>query len=72
MSMSSANARGVDVWNPRTGLLILALPEQTGTVYWLAWSPDGQRLAVSRSDGSVAIWDLTEIERVLAALELTP
>ena len=46
------------------------LPDQEGTVWWLAWSPDSQRLAVSRSNGDIAIWNLKEVERVLAKLGL--
>ncbi len=28
-----------------------------GTVYWLAWSPDGKTLASSGSDATVKVWD---------------
>ena len=49
-----------------------SLQEQNGTVWRLAWSPDSQRLAVSRSNGAIALWSLPEIERVLAGLSLSP
>jgi hypothetical protein len=54
------------------GQLLYSLPEQNTGVGWLAWSPDIHRLAVSRSNGEIAIWNLPEIERVLASLELSP
>ena len=72
LAMSSPSARGVDLWESYTGRLLYALPEQIGTILRLAWSPDGQRLAVARSNGDIAIWNLPEIERVLAGLGLSP
>jgi WD40 repeat protein len=72
LAFSSPSALGVDVWDLKTGRLLYSLPEQSGTVYWLAWSPDSQRLAVSRSNGDIAIWNLPEIERVLVGLGLSP
>lgn len=70
LALSSPSRLGVDIWDPKTGRLLISLAEQSGTVWWLAWSPDSQRLAVSRSDGEVAIWNLTEVDRVLADLGL--
>jgi len=70
LAFSSPSNLGVDTWDPKTGRLLFSLPEEHGTVYWLAWSPDSQRLAVSRSNGDIAIWNLPEIERVLAGLGL--
>ena len=49
-----------------------SLPEHQDNVYRLAWSPDSQRLAISRSNGDIANWNLPEIERVLAGLGLSP
>ncbi|MBE0544752.1 MAG: hypothetical protein IH623_25725 [Verrucomicrobia bacterium] len=72
LAMISASGRGVDIWGPDTGRLLYSLPEQNDPVYWLAWSPDSQRLALSHSSGDIAIWDLREIEKVMARLELNP
>src|SRR5260221_7071544 len=72
VAVESVSARGVDLWDPRTGRLLYSLTEQDGTLWWLAWSPDSQRLAVSRSNGDIAIWNLPEIERVMAGLGLSP
>jgi eukaryotic-like serine/threonine-protein kinase len=65
-----ASALGVDLWDLQTGRLLYSLPDEEGTLWWLAWSPDNQRLAVSRSNGDIAIWNLKEVERVLAKLGL--
>ena len=65
-----ASALGVDLWDLQTGRLLYSLPDEEGTLWWLAWSPDSQRLAVSRSNGDIAVWNLKEIERVLAKLGL--
>ncbi len=70
LALSSTSRRGVDIWDAKARQLLYSLPDQSGAVYWLAWSPDSQRLAVSRSDGDIAIWILPEIERVLARLGL--
>ena len=71
LAMTSASGCGVDVWDSATGHLLFSFPEQTGTVWWLAWSPDSQRLAVSRSNGDIEIWNLQEAERVLTELGLS-
>jgi WD40 repeat protein len=63
---------GVEIWDPKTGKWLYSLPEESGTVYWLAWSPDSRRLAVSRDNGDIAIWNLGEVEQILAKLGLTP
>jgi WD40 repeat protein len=70
LALSSLSALGVDIWDPGSGRLLLSLPEESGTVFWLAWHPDSQRLAVSRSNGSLAIWNCAEAQRVVAALGL--
>jgi len=65
-----ASALGVDLWDPNTGRLLYSLPDQEGTLWCWAWSPDSQRLAVSRSNGDISIWNLKEVERILAKLGL--
>lgn len=70
LAMVSASGRGVEVWELEKGRLLYALPEQGDTVGWLAWSPDSQRLAVTRANGEIAIWNLPEVERILARLGL--
>ena len=63
---------GVDIWDPRTGRRLYSLPDDNGSVWWLAWSEDSGKLAVSRSNGEISFWKLPEIERVLADLGLNP
>jgi len=72
MAMASPSMFGVDLWDYENGTLLYSLPEQEGTTYYFAWSPDGRRLAVSWSNGDVHIWNLAEIERVLTELRLYP
>jgi len=72
LALSTPSARGVDVWDPKTGRLLYSLPEENGTIWCLAWSPNSQRLAISRANGDIAIWNLPEIERVLVGLGLNP
>jgi len=70
LAITSASSLGVDLWDPKTGRILYSLPDQEGTVWWLAWSSDSQRLAVSRSNGDIAAWNLKEVERILAKLGL--
>jgi YD repeat-containing protein len=70
LAMASRSGLGVDIWDPKTGRLGYSLPDGDGTVYWLAWNPDGQRLAVSRSNGDIAIWNLKDIQQVLTKIGL--
>jgi WD40 repeat protein len=65
-----ASALGVDLWDLKTGRLLYSLPDQEGTLWRLAWSPDSRRLALARSNGDIPIWNLIEVERVLAKLGL--
>jgi WD40 repeat protein len=61
---------GVDLRDPATGKLLYALPDEPSAIWWLAWSPDSQRLAVSRANGEIAVWNLREIETQLGQLGL--
>jgi WD40 repeat protein len=70
--MNSPTALGVNIWDAKTMSLLYSLPDQNGTIYWVAWSPDSRRLAVSRSNGEIAIWNLKEIQQVLAKIGLNP
>jgi WD40 repeat protein/tRNA A-37 threonylcarbamoyl transferase component Bud32 len=62
----------VELRDTVTGALIYTLPEESGTIWWLAWSSDGQQLAVSRANGEIAVWNLKEVETQLAQLGLKP
>jgi WD40 repeat protein len=68
LAASSVSGRGVNIWDTGTGKRLVALPEETGSVWCLAWSLDGRRLAVSRSNGHLAVWNLPSIRKQLADL----
>lgn len=72
LAMRSPSLFGVELWDCKNGYLLYSMPEQEGCVFYFAWSPDGRRLAVSRSNGDIDIWNIAEIERVLAGLKLWP
>jgi WD40 repeat protein len=72
LAVNSGSRLGVDIRDPKTGKVLYSLPEEARTVFWLAWSPDSRRLAVSRDAGDMAIWDLATIDQILARLGLEP
>jgi serine/threonine protein kinase/WD40 repeat protein len=72
LAMLTPSGLGVDLWDPATGQRLYTLPEETGSIWWLAWSPDSRRLAVSRANGEIAVWELQEVEAQLSRLGLTP
>jgi WD40 repeat protein len=68
LAASSMTGRGVDIWDTATGKLLVPLPEEKGTVWCMAWSPDGERLAVCRSNGRLAIWNYDSVRSQLQEL----
>ena len=60
----------MQLWDTELGKRILTLPERQSEVWDIAWSPDGDRLAVARSDGGIAIWNLPSVRQRLAELDL--
>jgi WD40 repeat protein len=60
----------VTVWDLARRKLLLALPEERGDVWALAWSPDGKLLATGSSDGALVIWDLPRVRAQLAEIGL--
>jgi WD40 repeat protein/tRNA A-37 threonylcarbamoyl transferase component Bud32 len=70
LALSSQSERGLDIWDPKTGTRLYSLPEEAGTVYWLAWSSDSRRVAIARDNGKIAIWDLNAVGQILTKLGL--
>ncbi len=54
---SGGNDNTVQVWDARTGHLLVKYTGHTGTVYTLAWSPDGKRIASGSDDSTVQVWN---------------
>src|SRR5262249_6745071 len=68
-AVASLSGTGVDVINAITGKLLYPLPDETSAVWWIEWSPDSRRLAVTRANGEIAVWDLEEVKAQLAPFD---
>jgi WD40 repeat protein len=62
--------RAVTVWDLNKRELLFALPEERGTIWSLAWSPDKSLLAVGSSHGGPTIWTLPRIRAELSRIGL--
>ena len=51
---------------------LFQLPRGEGIVWSMAWSQDGQHLAIGTSDGELAIWSLEAVLKQLDGLRLSP
>jgi WD40 repeat protein len=67
---TSSPDRAVLIHDLDAGKRVLALPPEEGDVWSLAWAPDRRLLAVGRSDGVVALWDLERVRAALAELAI--
>jgi eukaryotic-like serine/threonine-protein kinase len=54
----------VKLWDPSTGVEVVTLLGHTGTVYGLAFSADGKRLATASSDGTAKLWNVATGDEV--------
>jgi WD40 repeat protein len=50
--------RTAKLWDAESGKELLTLPGHSGTVISVAFSPDGKRLAIAGTDGTVQIYAL--------------
>src|SRR5262249_51621688 len=65
--LAAVTREQVKVWDVRHAQEVLILrgaprrPSDGGFNPWVAWSPDGARLAASNWDDSVSVWDSTDL-----------
>jgi WD40 repeat protein/serine/threonine protein kinase len=69
--LAVGGTKPVTVWDLTKRELVLALPEERGTVWSLAWSPNQELLAVGSSDGGLVIWNLPRIKAELTRIGLS-
>jgi WD40 repeat protein/serine/threonine protein kinase len=62
--------KAVTVWDINKRELLFALPEERGTIWSLAWSPDKNLLAVGSSTGGLVIWNMPRIKTELSRIGL--
>lgn len=72
VALTNHNGRGVDIYELNTGRRLYSLPDDPGSIWWLAWHPNGRHLAVARGNGDISLWNLAEVEAVLAKVGLAP
>jgi WD40 repeat protein/tetratricopeptide (TPR) repeat protein len=67
---TEADPSTVTLWSSQAGSQVFALPRESGPIWSLAWSPDGERLAIGLTDGGLEIWNMPRIEAELARIGL--
>jgi len=72
VAVANHNGRGVNIHDLASGRRLYSLPDDPGSVWWVAWHPDNRHLAVSRSNGDISLWNLTAVEDLLAKVGLAP
>jgi WD40 repeat protein len=60
----------VSVWSTADRKMLYSFRPEHSNVWSLAWSHDGDRLAVGLSDGGLAVWDIRVIHAELARIGL--
>jgi YD repeat-containing protein len=68
----NGNGRSGDIVDVASGRRLYSLPDESGVIWWLAWDPDGRRLAIARENGDLSLWNLPEVEAALQATGLAP
>ena len=72
VAVANHNGLGVNIYDLASGQRLYSLPDESASIWWLAWAPDNRRLAVARGNGDISLWNLTEVEAVLAKAGLAP
>jgi WD40 repeat protein len=67
---TQADPSTLTLWMSKTGSQVFSLPQESGPIWSLAWSPDGERLAVGLSDGGLEIWNVARIQAELTRIGL--
>lgn len=70
LAVSSITGMGINIWDLEAEKLSLALPEEAGAIWRLAWAPDSVRLTAASGAGDIVTWDLDEVRRRLEELGL--
>ena len=57
LASATGRAGNVCVWDVATARIAHTLDAHTDVVQWVAWCPNGRRLASFGRDGMVVVWD---------------
>lgn len=64
------NVTVIDVSTPTERFSLPGSPKSHSDVWCIAWSPDGNKLAISCADGSISVWTLDVVAGQLSAIGL--
>jgi WD40 repeat protein len=72
VAVANHNGLGANIYDLTSGKRRYSLPDEGGSIWWLAWHPDNRHLAVARGDGDISVWNLAVVESALAEAGLAP
>ena len=50
------------LWSSQTGSQVFSFPQESGPIWSVALSPDGERVAIGLADGGLVIWNVPRIQ----------
>lgn len=72
LAINEGSHRFIDIWDYKRRVRKYSLPKDAGTAWSEIWQADSRGIAISRSNGDIALWRLGRIDQILVDLQLLP